>query len=185
MNKSDIPSAQKAVLSMLLDDHRKVKKIFKDFKSEKDDAKKQSMVEEACMDLTVHADIEEQKFYPYLREQDPETFGDLLDEAKVEHASAKDLISQLQGMSVGDDLFDATFTVLGEYVNHHITEEEDELFPKVISKKIDLSAIQADMEQLKEQLMAEPAAPAATRTPAAPAVRRCWRCWCAASSSPR
>ena len=161
MNKSDIPTAQKPVLSMLLDDHRKVKKIFKDFQSEKDDSNKQAMVEEACKELTVHTSIEEQKFYPFLREQDPDTFGDLLNEAKVEHASAKDLISQLQGMSPDDDLFDATFTVLGEYVNHHITEEEDELFPKVISKKIDLSEIQTDMEQLKEQLMTEPPQPPA------------------------
>jgi len=153
MNKSEIPAAQKAALSLLLDDHKKVKKIFKDFEKEKDDGARQKMVEEACMELTVHTKIEEEKFYPYLRDQDPEAFGDLLDEAKVEHASAKDLIAQLQGMGPEDDLYAATFTVLGEYVNHHVTEEEDELFPKVISKKIDLKEVAQEMETLKQELM--------------------------------
>jgi hemerythrin superfamily protein len=158
MNKSEIPAAQKAALSLLLDDHRKVKKIFKDFEKEKDAGARQKMVEEACMELTVHAQIEEEKFYPYLRDQDPDTFGDLLDEAKVEHASAKDLIAQLQVMGPEDDLYDAKFTVLGEYVNHHVTEEEDELFPKVISKKIDLKEVAQEMESLKQELMSVAAA---------------------------
>ena len=157
MNKSEIPVAQKSVLGVLLDDHKKVKKIFKDFESEKDEGKKQEMVAEACMELTVHTQIEEQKFYPFLRDQDPEAFGDLLNEATVEHASAKDLIAQLQDMTPEDELFDAKFTVLGEYVNHHVTEEEDELFPKVISKKIDLRELGTEMEQLRQELMSKAA----------------------------
>ena len=155
MNKSEIPSPQRAALSMLLDDHRKVKKIFSDFKTEKDAAKKQSMVSEACTDLTVHAQIEEQHFYPFLRDQDEKTFGDLLDEALVEHNSAKILISELQKMGPDDELFDAKFTVLGEYVNHHVKEEENEIFPKVVSKKIDLRELETTMRQLKEELKAE------------------------------
>lgn len=74
--------------------------------------------------LTVHAAIEEEIFYPFLREQDPEQFGDLLNEALVEHASAKELIAQIQGMSIKDDLYEAKVTVLSEYVAHHVTEEE-------------------------------------------------------------
>ncbi len=153
MNKSEIPTAQKAALSLLLDDHRKVRKIFKDFEKEKDVAARQKMVEEACTELTVHTKIEEEKFYPFLREQDPEAFGDLLNEALVEHASAKELIAQLQGMGPEDELYDAKFTVLGEYVNHHVTEEEGELFPKVISKKIDLKDLAQEMESLKQELV--------------------------------
>ncbi|MFW7342664.1 hemerythrin domain-containing protein [Pollutimonas sp. H1-120] len=153
MNKSEIPAAQKAALSLLLDDHRKVKKIFKDFEKEKDVAARQRMVEEACTELTVHTKIEEEKFYPYLRDQDPQAFGELLNEALVEHASAKELITQLQGMDPEDDLYDAKFTVLGEYVNHHVTEEEGELFPKVISKKIDLKDLAQEMESLKQDLV--------------------------------
>ncbi|MBP6018732.1 MAG: hemerythrin domain-containing protein [Burkholderiaceae bacterium] len=155
MNKSEIPAPQKSVLSLLLDDHRKVKKIFKDFESEKDLTVKQSMVTEACNELTVHTQIEDQKFYPFLREQDAEAFGDLLDEAKVEHASAKDLIKQLSSMKPTDDLYDAKFIVLGEYVAHHVNEEEGELFPKIISKKIDLRDLFEPMRALKESLAAK------------------------------
>lgn len=158
MNKSKIPAAQKDVLSLLLDDHRKVKQLFKDFESEKDTAKKQSIVNEACKELIIHTKIEEEQFYPYLRDQDPEAFGDLLDEALVEHASAKELIGQLRGMEPDEDLYDAKFTVLGEYVNHHVTEEEDELFPKVISKKVDLRDLLSTMTQMKEEALAGAAA---------------------------
>jgi hemerythrin superfamily protein len=153
MNKSEIPAAQKAVLGMLMDDHRKVKKLFKEFKSEKDSARKEEIVREACTELTVHAEIEEQQFYPFLREQDENTFGDLLDEAKVEHESAKQLIAQLLEMGPDDPLYDARFTVLGEYVSHHITEEEDELFPKVIAKKVELKELGPVMTELKQDLM--------------------------------
>lgn len=154
MNKSHAPAAQKSVLGMLIEDHREVQKLFKDFKSAKDSAKKEEMVRHACMALTAHTEIEEQHFYPFLREADPKAFGSLLDEAKVEHASAKDLVEQLKSMKPGDDLYDAYFTVLGEYTNHHITEEEDELFPKVIEKEIDLRELEAPMQKTKEAIMA-------------------------------
>lgn len=110
------------------------------------------MVVEACNELTVHAEIEEQEYYPFLRDQDPEEFGDLLNEAKVEHASAKDLIAQLSTMGPDDELYDAKFTVLGEYIAHHVQEEEEELFPKIISKKIDLRELLEPMKSLKESL---------------------------------
>lgn len=154
MNKTHAPVAQKSVLGMLIDDHREVQALFKEFKSAKDDAKKDEIVRAACMALTAHAEIEEKHFYPYLRAADPETFGDLLDEAKVEHGSAKDLIAQLKNMQPGDDLYDARFTVLGEFTNHHVKEEEDELFPKTISKDIDLRDLAAPMMETKKQSMA-------------------------------
>lgn len=154
MNKTHVPAAQKSVLGMLIDDHREVQAMFKAFKSAKDDAKKNEIVQGACMALTAHAEIEEKHFYPYLRDADPKTFGDLLDEAKVEHGSAKDLIAQLKRMQPGDDLYDARFTVLGEFTNHHIKEEEDELFPKTISKDIDLRELAAPMMETKKQSMA-------------------------------
>lgn len=155
MNKSEIPAPQKSVLSMLLDDHRKVKKIFSDFKTEKNTGKKQSMVDEACTELTVHTQIEEQKFYPFLRDQEPTVFGDLLDEALVEHATAKDLIRQLRETGPHDDLYEAKFTVLGEYINHHVNEEENELFPKIIFKKVNLKNLQPEIEKLKKELMSK------------------------------
>lgn len=154
MNKSHLTNAQKGVLGMLIDDHRKVQKIFKAFESEKDIEKKREMVLEACTDLTAHTEIEEQHFYPFLRKADPEKFDDLLDEAKVEHASAKELIAQLMEMGPEDDLYDAKFTVLGEYTNHHITEEEDELFPLAVKAELDLRELEQPMQQTKDAVMA-------------------------------
>lgn len=153
MNKSHLIKVQKGVIGMLIDDHRKVQKIFKAFESEEDPAKKQEMVQEACAELTAHAEIEEQHFYPFLRNADPEKFGDLLNEAEVEHASAKTLISQLEQMSPEDELYDAKFTVLGEYTNHHIEEEEDELFPEVAKGEYDLTELEAPMLKTREALL--------------------------------
>ena len=146
-------SGKKGVLGMLIEDHRKVQKLFKDYKSAKDSAVKLRIVQSTCASLSAHTEIEEQHFYPFLRTADQNVFGSLLDEATVEHASAKDLIAQLQNMKPDDALYDARFTVLGEYINHHVKEEEDELFPKVISKDINLRELTTLMEQAKEKLM--------------------------------
>ena len=153
MNKSHAPVPQKGVLGMLIDDHREAQQLFKAFKSAKDAAEKADIVRKACTALTAHTRIEEEHFYPFLRDASPETFGGLLDEATVEHASAKDLIAQLQAMKPTDDLYDAHFIVLGEYTNHHITEEEDELFAKVIDKATDLRPLEAPMAETKRQAM--------------------------------
>lgn len=152
MNKSKIPAAQKDVLSLLLDDHKKAKKLFKDFENEKDEASKEKIAREVCMELTAHTTIEEEIFYPFLREQNPDAFGDMLNEALVEHASAKELIAQIQAMSMQDDLFEAKVTVLGEYVAHHVKEEEEELFSKVISEKVDLRELLTPMTERKEEI---------------------------------
>jgi hypothetical protein len=79
--------------------------------------------------------------------------GDLLDEANVEHASAKQLIAQLEKMRPGDDLYDAKFTVLGEYVNHHIKEEQEQMFPKVEKTDLDLKELGERLTERKEQLL--------------------------------
>lgn len=154
MNKSSIPVAQKEALGMLIDDHRKAKKLFKEFESEKDSEKKEGIAREVCMQLTVHTRLEEEYFYPALREQDPETFDDLLNEATVEHASAKELIAQIEGSGPSDTLWEAKVTVLSEYVNHHVEEEENEMFTLAIEKKIDLREIAQSMTQRKEELLA-------------------------------
>ena len=81
--------------------------------------------------------------------------ADLLDEAEVEHASAKDLIAQIQGMDADDDLYDAKVTVLGEYVDHHVKEEEGEMFPKCKKADMDLVELGAELEARKAELMEE------------------------------
>src|SRR5690606_9261313 len=92
-------------------------------------------------------------FYPALREVLEEQ--DLLDEAEVEHATAKDLITQLEGMDADEPLYDAKVTVLGEYINHHVKEEEGEMFKQAKSAKVDLSELGEELATRKEELKAE------------------------------
>ncbi|AZG07746.1 hemerythrin domain-containing protein [Pigmentiphaga sp. H8] len=153
MNKSTIPTPQKAALSLLLDDHRNAKKLFKQFKEAGSDAEKEEIAQTVCRELTVHTMLEEEIFYPLVRREGGQPFADLLDEAIVEHASAKDLIAQIQAMHPNDEMYDARVTVLGEYINHHVKEEEEELFPKIVGKKIDLREAADMMAARKEELM--------------------------------
>ncbi len=143
-------------ISLLKDDHKKVKKLFKDFSKMKDkaqDTDKEALVTEICKELTVHAQIEEEIFYPAVRKAIDD--DDLLDEATVEHASAKDLIAQLQTMPVSDPLYDAKVTVLGEYVDHHVQEEQDEMFPKAKKAKMDMESLGKKMASRKRALLKE------------------------------
>jgi hemerythrin superfamily protein len=140
-------------IAMLQADHKKVQKAFKDFEKLKGSGSKREksgIVTLTCNDLTIHTTIEEEIFYPAVRKAIKD--DDLMDEATVEHAGAKDLIAQLEAMQPDDDLYDAKFTVLGENVNHHIREEENEMFPKVKKSKLDLEALGQKMEQRKAQL---------------------------------
>nr|WP_246860793.1 hemerythrin domain-containing protein [Noviherbaspirillum sp. UKPF54] len=118
-----------------------------------DDESKQLLVENTCAELTIHAQVEEELFYPALREAIDDL--DLLDEAEVEHASAKQLITELAAMQPEDDLYDAKFTVLGEYVKHHIQEEEKEMFPKAKKADLDLEGLGDEIRQRKLELREE------------------------------
>lgn len=141
-------------ITLLTNDHKNVDGLFKKFERQKNDSKKAEIAAQICAELTVHATIEEEIFYPACREA-VKGGADLLDEAKVEHASAKDLIAQLQSMSVGDELYDAKVKVLGEYVRHHVKEEQRELFPKARKSKMDLAAIGERLAARKAELMSE------------------------------
>jgi hemerythrin-like domain-containing protein len=99
----------------------------------------------------VHAQIEEEIFYPAAREAMKDQ--DLLDEAEVEHASAKELIAQIEAMQAGQELFDARVTVLGEYIRHHVKEEQNEIFPKLKKADIDLKGLGAQLAERKQALM--------------------------------
>ena len=140
----------------LLDaDHRNVKKMFKEYeeltesRGRNSSQKKMELARQICMELTLHTQVEEEIFYPAAREAIEEQ--DLLDEAEVEHASAKELISQLQSMQPSDELYDAKVTVLGEYVEHHVKEEEKEMFPKVRKARLDLELLAEQIEERKQQ----------------------------------
>lgn len=142
---------------LLQRDHSDVRKLFKQYEkladAEADGEERQELATQICTMLTAHATIEEEIFYPAAREAGVE--DDLLDEAEVEHASAKDLIAQIQSMSPDDELYDAKVTVLGEYVDHHVQEEENEMFPKCRRAKMDLAGLAEQLAERKAELMAE------------------------------
>ena len=143
--------------ALLKRDHAEVKKLFKDYdklaEREAKAGERQALAEQICTMLTVHATIEEEIFYPAARAAEVES--DLLDEAEVEHASAKDLIAQIESMSPDDELYDAKVKVLGEYVDHHVEEEEGEMFPQCRQSEMDLAALGAELAARKAELMAE------------------------------
>jgi hemerythrin superfamily protein len=159
-SKSPQRGARKAssrdALHLLSEDHKKVIDMFEEFEQLKEDPDveaKQLLVESACAELTLHAQVEEDVFYPAARDAIDDM--DLLDEAIVEHASAKRLINELNTMQPDDDLYDAKFTVLGEYVKHHIEEEEKQIFPKVKKAKVDLDELGEEIRQRKLELRDE------------------------------
>lgn len=146
-------------LKLLSEDHKEVKALFKDYeklvKDEGDDDEKQDLALEICTMLTVHATIEEEIFYPAAREALGED-ADLIDEADVEHASAKDLIAQIEASSpLDDDHFDAKVKVLSEYIDHHVKEEEGEMFTKLKKTELDLDSLGEELATRKEELLAE------------------------------
>ncbi len=142
-------SAGPDAIQLLRADHAAVQKLFKEFEKAKSN-KKQELAATICNELTVHTTIEEEIFYPAARAAIDEE--DLLDEATVEHASAKELIAQIEEGSPDDALWEAKVTVLGEYINHHVKEEQNELFPKVKKSGIDLKALGAQLEARKGEL---------------------------------
>ena len=135
-------------------------KKFDKLKEKGDPSEKEALVEEICNELMLHAELEEQLFYRAAREAIDE--DDLRNEAAVEHASAKELIEQIQAMDVSDEMLDAKVTVLGEYMEHHL-EEEKELFPKVKKAKVDLEALGEEMAMLKQSMLVQPMAAAGAK----------------------
>ena len=130
--------------------------MFKEFEKlckKNEDEGKEALVAQICKELTIHAQLEEEIFYPAARAAIDD--DDLMNEAMVEHASAKDLIGQIQSMEASDPMYEATVSVLGEYVNHHVGEEENEMFPKVQKSKMDLEEIGSEIAERKEVLMEE------------------------------
>lgn len=143
----------------LLDaDHKAVKKMFTEYEElteakGNNREKKRALAETICNELMIHAQIEEEIFYPAIRK--PVKDDLMMNEAEVEHTSAKELIAQIQGMDVSDPMFDAKVTVLGEYIDHHVKEERNEMFPKARATKVDLVKLRDQLQMRKEELMAE------------------------------
>ena len=144
-------------VELLKADHKEVKALFEQYKRLVDNEdvpeERQAVAQQICLLLTVHATAEEEIFYPAARAAIDEP--DLLDEAEVEHASAKDLIAQIEAMDPNEALYDAKVIVLGEYIDHHVKEEEGQMFPKCKKADMDLAALGQAIDARKAELMEE------------------------------
>jgi hemerythrin superfamily protein len=148
-------------IDLLKQDHERVEKALREFeKLDRHDAEGcREVILGVCEDLKQHAIVEEEVFYPALREALGEGNGDadMLNEAAVEHETANMLIEQLENMAADDPNYFATFTVLGEYFRHHVREEQGEMFPAARKAGLDLAALGERMRARKEALAGETA----------------------------
>jgi hemerythrin superfamily protein len=144
------------VTNMIRADHTHVLATFHQYEIDTSPGTKKALVNTICLALEIHAQLEEEIFYPAAREALGEAEGDdLLDAAEVEHASAKELIAQIEELGESDDLFEAKVKVLGEYVRHHVKEEEGELFPILKKTEMNLEKLGSEMEKRKRALMTQ------------------------------
>jgi hemerythrin-like domain-containing protein len=149
--------AQPLAIELLMSDHRKVEGLFDQYEDEKegDEETRRTIAQQICGELTVHAQVEEELFYPWLRENLDEEKMELVEEAEVEHQSAKDLIAQIEGAAEIDETYDAKVKVLGEYIKHHVEEEENEIFKEVRDMRDELDELGQEMAARKSELMEE------------------------------
>jgi len=143
---------QRDALQMLADDHRKVEDLFEKYENARGASAQAKIVRQICEELTIHTMIEEQVFYPAVRDK---VEDDMMDEAQVEHDSAKALILSLLRAEPGEEFYEAKVSVLKEQVEHHVYEEERQrgsLFAQVRKADIDLDALGQEMAALKQQL---------------------------------
>ena len=146
-------TASTDAIVLLRADHQNVSAMFERFERSRQESVKDELARTICDELTAHAAVEEEIFYPAVREAIGD--DDLMDEAAVEHASAKALIAEIRKARSGTDMFDAKVTVLGEYIKHHVKEEQNEMFPKARKSGVDLKELGARIQQRKEALTGE------------------------------
>lgn len=140
-------------IALLEADHAEVKTAFDAFEDLETEREKKALANKICIALIIHAQIEEEIFYPAARKA--MTDDDLLDEATVEHACAKTLIAEIEAMEPNEPLYDAKVKVLGEQIRHHVKEEEQELFPMVRKTDIDLKKLGARLSKRKAELTSQ------------------------------
>lgn len=151
--KSNNSARGQDATSLLRADHKLVSQLFASYERARSPSKKQQLVDQICMELTVHAQVEEEIFYPAVKQalKDKE----LVPEAMVEHATLKALIAQVEGIEPDGEMFDARLQVLSEYVKHHVKEEQDEMFPKAKATSLDMKEVGAEILARKKILLAE------------------------------
>jgi hemerythrin-like domain-containing protein len=155
--KTGTTKGKPLAIELLMADHRKVEDLFEQYEQQKeaDDDSRTATAIQICGELTVHAQVEEELFYPWLRENLEEDEMEMVEEAEVEHAGAKDLIAQIEAETEVSPAYDAKVKVLSEYIKHHVKEEENEIFPEVSDEKEALDALGQEMTARKAELMDE------------------------------
>lgn len=142
-------------IALLKADHRKVEGLFAQFEKASGDGRKQKLALQICAELTVHAQIEEEIFYPACEGKVEE---DLIREAYVEHDGAKILIAEIEGGEPSDEYYDAKVKVLQEQIEHHVEEEErrmEGMFAQARKAGLDMDKLGQELAARKQQLMAE------------------------------
>lgn len=168
MNSSTFPTRAESepdtgevdAIALLMADHEEVNELFIQYhelvREDGMDMERADRVEQICRALTAHAALEEELFYPAALD----ALGDpgLIEKARHEHAEARMLIEQLQGMNVLDDLYDNTVQQLNDAVELHVQEEEEELFPLVRDSSLDVLALGLQMAERRDELLSQPGA---------------------------
>ena len=146
-------SKSNEAIALLKADHKVVEGLFRDFEITGSDKKKKQIVDEICKELTIHAQIEEEVFYPAVQKALKD--HELVPEAIVEHASLKELIAAVKGIEPNGDMYDAKVKVMAQYVKHHVKEEEREMFPEAKESNLDMAELGARIIERKQQLAQE------------------------------
>jgi hemerythrin superfamily protein len=151
--RASTSSGQDAI-ALLRADHKKVSELYAQYESTRSAAKKKALVATICLELSVHARVEEEIFYPAVKAalKDKE----MIPEAQVEHASLKELIAQVKDREPDGEMFDAKIKVMSEYTKHHVKEEQNEIFPAAKKTRLDMLDLGARIAARKEELMANP-----------------------------
>lgn len=139
-------------IALLRADHKTVTELFDRFEKTRSSSRKKAIVSQVCLELTVHAQIEEEIFYPAVKAalKDKE----LVPEATVEHASVKELIAQVRDVEPDGEMYDARVRVMSEFVKHHVKEEQNEMFLRAKATRLDLVALGKELMTRKAELMA-------------------------------
>jgi len=155
-------------IALLKADHKRVAALYEQYEGTRSVAKKRALVATICQELSIHAQVEEEIFYPAVKAalKDKE----LVPEATVEHATLKELIAQVKDKEPDGEMFDARIQVMSEYTKHHVKEEQTEMFPKAQKTRLDMKALGARIAARKEELMANPELMEKPPVPASPAM---------------
>ena len=149
---SKAPAATKDAIALLKADHEAVSHLFAEYEKTRSVANKKALVADICTSLSVHAQIEEEIFYPAVKAALKDKL--MVPEAIVEQATLKALIGQLEGIEPDGEMYDARVKVLAEYVKHHVKEEHTEMFPKAKASSLDMAELGARLAARKDELLA-------------------------------